>query len=310
MDKNTKEPEQLDLLEASSDEEVIEFDANELDFGQDDDTKDDNEEKDAEPRKSSRAEKRIRDLVRTNKELETQLNEIKAEKKKAEKANKETVSSLQVSKVESELASATAAVTAAKGEVAAAVSSGNDDTVAQAYENLAQAVALRQQYQSYHDYLKTQETVTEEEPVEEDKDEKPSSPPQQLTSHEKRWVAANQSWFKVDPIMTMTVQGVHEALISQGYQPTNEDDEEFGRAAYWDEVDRQMSDLFPGKYNKPSGGKKRVPVTPPANSPDIRQSKGKATVRLTPEMREMAKKLGVPEKRYAEELMKSKRKAQ
>lgn len=294
-DKNA-DPEQLDLLEPTPDEEYIEFDANELPAPPE--GEEEQEEEAPKEEKPSRAEKRIRDLVANNKKLEKELADTRAKMEQSEKASKKSVSTLQVSKAEGELAASEEKVKSARASIREAVSSGDDDAIAQAYENLANAVDLRNTSQQWLEYVKS--TPDQEEADPEKEPEK-----REMTELETAFVKKNGSWFKKDHVMTMTVQGVHQALIETGYDPENYDDEEMGHQAYWEEVDKQMAEIFGDKYKKVTGKQaRRTPVTPPSASPTGGKPSGKTQIRLSPEQLEMAKRLGIPPKRYAEEVAK------
>lgn len=305
--KGQEDQGQLDLLEPAEGEEFIEFDADTFGDTSDNEGADENETEDgeSESRKPSRAEKRIRSLAAEKKKLEEELNEIKSKMKESEKTTKQTVSGLQVSKAESDYSAAVDKVAAAKKEVRDAASSGDDDAVASAYENLATAVNLRTVAQQWLEYVKSTGDDAPDETNEEPKSP-PQKGPRELTDLEKAFTRGNAGWFKKDPVMTMTIQGVHQALVEQGYNPDDMDDDDGGHVGYWEEVDRQMSEIFGDKYKKvTTKGKKSPAVTPPSGAPNVGRSKGgKTQVRLTPDQLEMAKRLGIPPKRYAEELAK------
>lgn len=297
--KDDKGPAQTELFETNDNEEVIEFD-------QLHDTDEDSGGEDLDKKESSRAEKRIRDLVAKNKEQQKKLEEIEAKLAKAESSSKKTVSNLQVENAKKEAESAKAAVDAAKRAWKDAYNSGDDEAIAEANINIASAV----QYQnSTQEWLRYQESLaTSGDDTEEKKDDPKDTPKQpekaELKEHEQKWVKANR-WFGVDPVMTMTVKGIHMNLMNSGYNPDDTEDAEYGQAAYWKEIDTQMSKLFPEQYKKTSTGKNSTtPVNSPSGGISAGGVKGKKTIRLTEEHRQMAARLGIKPERYAEELAK------
>jgi len=91
--------------------------------------------------------------------------------------------------------------------------------------------------------------------------------------------------------MTYTAFAVHRRLVEQeGYDPRSDE--------YYEEIDRQIREQFPNKFE----GEKSKKVVDQTVAPAVKStsSKGnKRTVRLTPSQVAIAKKLGVPLEEYA-----------
>ena len=120
------------------------------------------------------------------------------------------------------------------------------------------------------------------------------------------WQERN-TWFGVDPEMTSFAYGVHEKLVgSEGIDPSSEE--------YYQLIDSRMKEVFPTQF---SGSNQRTqesavivdtaqprkakPVVAPAS-----RNAGAAprTVRLTKTQVRLAKRLGLSNEQYAQQLMK------
>ena len=117
------------------------------------------------------------------------------------------------------------------------------------------------------------------------------SQPQQAPVDPKAqaWAAKNE-WFGEDQVMTSTAMGIHQKLSEEGFDLSSDE--------YYDEIDRQLKNLFPEKFNngRANGGSARVA---PADTSASRKKQGRRTVRLTPSQVAIAKKLNVPLEEYA-----------
>ena len=114
----------------------------------------------------------------------------------------------------------------------------------------------------------------------------PSPPPDPKAS---AWAEKNE-WFGKDEAMTYTAFAVHRKLVEQqGYDPKSDE--------YYEEIDRQIQEQFPHKFEAEKS-KKTVDQTVAPAVKSISKH-GKRTVRLTPSQVAIAKKLGVPLEEYA-----------
>ena len=115
--------------------------------------------------------------------------------------------------------------------------------------------------------------------------------PQQASVDPKAqaWAEKNE-WFGEDQVMTSTAMGIHQKLSEEGFDLSSDE--------YYDEIDRQLKNLFPEKFNngRANGGSARVA---PADTSASRKKQGRRTVRLTPSQVAIAKKLNVPLEEYA-----------
>ena len=106
----------------------------------------------------------------------------------------------------------------------------------------------------------------------------------------KQWAQKN-TWFGNDKVMTNAAWTLHEDLVSRGVDV--EDDN------YYNEIDRQMKDYFPGRFAQGSTetAEQRAPVQMVASAG--RKQQGRRTVKLTKSQVAISKKLGVPLEEYA-----------
>lgn len=108
----------------------------------------------------------------------------------------------------------------------------------------------------------------------------PQVVPDERTS---RWVESNK-WFDTDPVMRGAALGLHDELVSKGYQA--------GSEAYFEQIDARIREAFPQKF-----GQTRRPATVVAAAARTEQPSGK--IRLTTSQVSIAKRLGIPLERYA-----------
>ena len=116
----------------------------------------------------------------------------------------------------------------------------------------------------------------------------PQSPPPDPKA--QSWAEKNE-WFGKDEAMTYTAFAVHRKLVEQqGYDPRSDE--------YYEEIDRQLREQFPNKFEVEKS-KKTVDQTVAPAVKSSNSKHGKRTVRLTPSQVAIAKKLGVPLEEYA-----------
>ncbi len=104
----------------------------------------------------------------------------------------------------------------------------------------------------------------------------------------RQWVSQNE-WFENDPVMRGAAFGIHDELVKSGYVA--------GSDAYFEQVDARIRDNFPHKFrvNKPASN-----VVAPAS----RSASGSKKITLTKTQVAIAKRLGVPLEKYAEQVAK------
>jgi hypothetical protein len=104
----------------------------------------------------------------------------------------------------------------------------------------------------------------------------------------RRWVESNK-WFDTDPVMRGAALGIHDELVSKGYQA--------GSEAYFEQVDARIRESFPQKFGQ---------ARPPSNvvAPAARTEPSSGKIKLTKTQVAMAKRLGVPLERYVASIRK------
>jgi len=114
--------------------------------------------------------------------------------------------------------------------------------------------------------------------------------PQQVVPDERtrQWVTENQ-WFDQDPVMRGAAFGIHDELVRSGYVA--------GSDAYFEQIDARIRDNFPNKFRS---SKPAANVVAPAS----RAAPGSKKITLTKTQVAIAKRLGVPLEKYAEQVAK------
>ena len=111
-------------------------------------------------------------------------------------------------------------------------------------------------------------------------------PPPPPDPKAESWADKNE-WFGKDEPMTLTSFSIHRKLVDQGFDPSSDE--------YYSEIDKQMKETFPHKFEKVSTPNQTVASVNRGGQIGAR----KGTVRLTPSQVAIAKKLGVPLSEYA-----------
>ena len=137
------------------------------------------------------------------------------------------------------------------------------------------------------------------------KEEKPIEQPQEINQPIRRvdpnaqeW-ADNNPWFNKDIAMTETAKVIHRKLVEEeGYDPITNPEE------YYKEIDRNMALEFPHKFAKKETETTKKPTQTVASATRSSKTGRVKTQRLTPSEVAIAKKLGVPLDKFAEEKQK------
>jgi len=117
--------------------------------------------------------------------------------------------------------------------------------------------------------------------------------PTYISPKAKNWAQKNE-WFGRDRVMTSAAMGLHDELVSQGFDAESDD--------YYNEIDKRMKDYFPSKFSNaeetPEEGTSNKKIVQNVAGVSRKQS-GRRTVTLTKSQVAIAKKLGVPLEEYA-----------
>ena len=137
------------------------------------------------------------------------------------------------------------------------------------------------------------------------KEETPIAQPQEINQPTRRvdpnaqeWAERNP-WFNKDRIMTEAAKVIHTKLVEEeGHDPISDPE------AYYKEIDRNMALEFPHKFAKKEKETTIKPTQTVASATRSSKTGRVKTQRLTPSEVAIAKKLGVPLDKFAEEKQK------
>ena len=137
------------------------------------------------------------------------------------------------------------------------------------------------------------------------KEETPVEQPQEINQPTRRvdpnaqeWAERNP-WFNKDRIMTEAAKVIHTKLVEEeGHDPITDPE------AYYKEIDRNMALEFPHKFAKKEVETTTKPTQTVASATRSSKTGRVKTQRLTPSEVAIAKKLGVPLDKFAEEKQK------
>lgn len=127
----------------------------------------------------------------------------------------------------------------------------------------------------------------------------PTEPAEQSTPavdpRAAQWQQDNP-WFNTDDEMTSFALGIHNKLLKQGVDPKSDE--------YYETINSRMRQVFPDYFGEAEPPKKKSNVVAPAT-----RSTAPKKVRLTQTQVNIAKRLGVPLQKYAEQVALEMRKA-
>jgi len=178
-------------------------------------------------------------------------------------------------------------VEAAKRQYKEAYELGNSDAVVEAQEALTAAKIKAERVNNFKPALQEEENEVQI---------APSEPQyQQVDRKAQAWQQEN-SWFGADDEMTSFALGYHSKLLKQGVDPQSDE--------YYEKLNTRIRQVFPESFDmEPSREPEREPRKSTSNvvAPATRSTAPKKVV-LTQRQVDIAKKLGVPLKLYAEKV--------
>tara|TARA_R100001086_G_scaffold78532_1_gene38095 strand:- start:2212 stop:3165 length:954 start_codon:yes stop_codon:yes gene_type:complete len=234
--------------------------------------------------KRREAERREQAALEYAQSMKAQLDQLRQE-------NQRTSSSLVGefgSRVESELEAAKIAYQKAHEE-------GDGEALFQAQQKISQIAIDQAKYEEAKNRLE----VEKENPAQ-TVDPVPAQTRAPAAAQEpdpkaQAWADKNE-WFGEDQSMTYAAFGIHRKLVEEGFDPSSDE--------YYAEIDRQMQQDFPSKFEKSSPKSGKPPVAAATNSSSRSSSKRKRTIKLTESEKAIARKLNVPYEAYAKEVAK------
>ena len=174
----------------------------------------------------------------------------------------------------------------AKYNYRTAYETGDTDKIIEAQEQLT---ALQSEKFKISDYRPQQYT---ESPAPEFT-QAPRPEVQKPDARAQAWAESNP-WFQKDPEMTSYAFGVHQRLVTEGYDTSSDE--------YYAAIDENMRKRFPENFG---GSQQRQPgnVVAPAS----RATKGPRKIKLTQSQVALAKRLGLTNEQYAAQMLKEMR---
>lgn len=236
------------------------------------------------PKKTSKFQKRIDDLVHKQREAERQRDEYyKVAQRVMDENNSlrnaaQEFSTTSVTEMEARIS---ADIEKAKTDYRKAYEDGDADKIIEAQERMIKASSQTNRLDQMRQ-RSAPENYQAPEPI--------TPPPD---SRAVEWASRN-SWFNKDMVMTNAAYAIHDDVVKSGVQPSSD--------AYYEAIDSRMREEFPHKFKEevtdsPSPSRNTV-VTPGGN-----ESGRSKKVRLSPSQVAVAKRLGVPLEEYAKQFV-------
>lgn len=170
----------------------------------------------------------------------------------------------------------------AEREYKEAYEAGDTEKMIAAQRKLSEAVVGKREVENYRPQY---QAPLQQPQYEVETRQQPQVVPDERT---RQWVAQNQ-WFDQDPVMRGAAFGIHDQLVQSGYVA--------GSDAYFEQLDARIRDSFPAKFRS---SKPAANVVAPAS----RGTAGSKKITLTKTQVAIAKRLGVPLEKYAEQVAK------
>ena len=177
--------------------------------------------------------------------------------------------------VEARKSGVEAQIQAAERDYKSAHEAGDVDKMLEAQKRLASFVSEQREVENYQPQF--------QQPLQQHRSDVEAIPEVVPDERTRRWVETNK-WFDTDPVMRGAALGLHDELVSKGYQA--------GSEAYFEQIDARIRESFPQKF-----GQTKRPATVVAPAARTEQPSGK--IKLTTSQVAIAKRLGIPLERYA-----------
>ena len=171
-----------------------------------------------------------------------------------------------------------------KDQLRAAVDQGDVDKQIELQSHLVQLATEKERLRNYKVYR--QEAEANPAPVAAPRKEQPRVVPDRKA---QEWAERN-TWFGSDSAMTRVAYGVHDDLMSEGYNATSDD--------YYRELDKRVRGEFPHKFQ--AANKKPVSTVASARPTQVKKSSG--DVELSETQKTIARRLGVSYDDYRRQL--------
>jgi len=288
LENINQEPEEAtDAVEEEPQEAKVEEEKEETEEVE---AKSSDEEEEESPKKKSRLQRRIDELVKKASVYEQERNQYygRTQQLEEELKKKSTLNNdydkLQKTYYDTKLESANKLLDKARLEHKSAYESGDSDRMLDAAESIADAkVELKTLESQKHLFDKEPEPVPSYPSVQAPQQvQQQQQPAQQPDPRALQWAQSNQ-WFGENAAMTGAAYAIDAQLKMEGYNPSSED--------YYSELDKRIGESFPAQTAKAKPKQVVAGVTRAQSAPK--------RVSLTKSQVAMANKLGVPPSEYA-----------
>ena len=278
--------EAIETMEAIDPEETVDA-ADESQEANEEEVEKPQEEVEAAPKKKSRLQRRIDELVRERAaerderaKLASQVEVLNQELKRKSTLNND-YNTLQQDYFENQIKSANKTLEAARTAHRSAKETGNTDEEIKILEDITDAkVEIRDLERQKHLFDRKQKTTAQQAEQMQQSAPTQQQPQQQQVQPDPRalqWAQVN-TWFGQDAAKTGAAYAIDAQLKMEGYDPSSEE--------YYSELDRQLAQAFPdlGK----GGAKPKQVVASVSRAPSAPNNK----VTLSNSQMAMARKLG------------------
>lgn len=263
------------------------------------DVEDSNDDNQSQEHKPSRAEKRIKALIKQRNQTQGELEELKSQLKELREQMQTSSQKAQTNdESQRQLTKYASAVDNAKEALVGALEEGDTARIADAQAKLVDA---QTNYTNTKNWIEWQLASGEEETPQQQKSPQQTDRAKMIANlppDQKKWFSANEDWYGVDQKMTNIAMKTFEVLnVEEGL--TLDDGEEF-----WKEFDSRMLNdnrmngwYVPVTKQDVDEEKKSKPKRAPVGKPGGNVSKNK--VRLSASQQEIARALGISNEEYA-----------
>ena len=238
------------------------------------------------PKRASKVQKRIDDLVHKQREAERQRDEYyKVAQRMMEENNKlrDTAKTVSASNAEEMEGRVNAELEQAKAAYRRAYEEGDADSILEAQDRMMKANAQN---------VRLEQVKKDADPANFEAQQPVLTPPPDSKAVE--WAGKN-SWFQQDKVMTNAAYAIHDEIVQRGVTPEHD--------SYYETIDRRMREEFPHKFRSEdtdsSPSKSVTTVVTPGGNETSRSKK----VRLSPSQVAVANRLGVPLEEYAKQFV-------
>lgn len=244
------------------------------------------ETEEEQPKKQSKTQKRIDDLVFKQREAERQRDEYyNVAQKMMEENNRlrETAKEFSASHAEQMEGRVTAELEQAKQAYRKAYEEGDADSILEAQDRMMKANTQT---------MRLEKAKQDADPANFDAPQQALSPPPDARAVE--WANENP-WFQKDKVMTNAAYAIHDEIVARGITPEHD--------SYYETINQRMREEFPHKFRSEDTDSPPTKSVATVVTPGGHEASRSKKVRLSPSQVAVAKRLGVPLEEYAKQFV-------